>query len=329
MPVESQAGAKTESTYGTAVTVDKFFEFNEEDIQFEHARLDATGMRTGALGRRSDRRVTYAKGGSGPIKFYPLSKGFGWWLQHLIGGTVTTSGPGDSAYTHTAAIAAAGRLTSKSFTLQVNRKDNTLTDRIWTFEGGKVTKWGLACDTEGLLECTVECDFEDVKTNTSLASASYPTGQEPFAFVGASVTYSGASIELKKFGIECTDQGLDVDRRLIRANALKKEPVEKQLPEFKWTGEMELSGLTEWNRFASSTAAGSGSQLVATFAAPTLIGVSAYPTITVTVPFAGCDEFKSGNKAGLNMVSVGGEVLYDGTTSPVTVAYKTLDTTPI
>ena len=68
---------------------------------------------------------------------------------------------------------------------------------------------------------------------------------------------------------------------------------------------------------------------MATFAAPTLIGVSAYPTITVTVPFAGCDEFKSGNKAGLNMVSVGGEVLYDGTTSPVTVAYKTLDTTPI
>lgn len=329
MPVEAQAATKNESTYGTPVTVDKFFEFNEESIDVEMGRLDATGMRTGAKGKRSDRRVVYTKGASGPLKFYVLSKGFGWWLQHLVGGTVTTSGPTDSAYTHTGAVNVAPRLTGKSFTAQINRKDNTLTDRVWTFEGGKVTKWGLACDAEGLLECTVECDFEDFKTNTALASATYPTAMEPFSFVGGSVTYNGVTLDILKFGVDCTDQGLDTERRLVRANALKKEPVEKQLPEFKWTAEIEQGDLTQWGFFASATAAGSGAQIVATFAAPTLIGVAAYPTLTVTLPFAGCDEYKVGNKAGLNHATVGGDVLWDGTNAPVTLAYKTLDATPL
>lgn len=330
MPVESQLMVKSESTYGTAVTVDKGVEFNEEDLQYDYGRLDATGMRAGARGKRSDRRVPFPNGGGGTIKLYPLSKGFGWWLQHLIGGSIVTTGPTDSAYTHTAAIAAAGRLTGKSFTAQVNRQDNTLTDRVFTFEGGKIVKWGLAVDALGFLELTVETDFEDVKTATGKAVASYPSGTvEPFSFQGCTVTYGGATIELKKFAVECTDQGLRTDGKVIRGTALKKEPVEQKVPEFKWSGDLELPDLAQWNYYASTTPSGTGAQVVATFVAQQLIGVSALPTITVTIPFAGMDEFKGGTKSGLNTVTVGGEVDFDGTNAPVTLAYKTLDATPL
>ena len=59
----SQLGFKAESTYGTAVTVDRFTEFNSCGIALERGAVMSKGLRTGTRVQRSDRFMPYTSGG--------------------------------------------------------------------------------------------------------------------------------------------------------------------------------------------------------------------------------------------------------------------------
>src|SRR5262245_44317276 len=116
--MDHQLGVKAESTYGTAVTVDRFFEYESESIEESYGRTEGDPLRVGSSAIRSDRSTPYFKGAAGQISLDVMTKGFGFWLPHLMGGSVVTSGPTDSKYTHTITE---GTLVGKSFTCQVNR----------------------------------------------------------------------------------------------------------------------------------------------------------------------------------------------------------------
>lgn len=321
-----QFGVKAESTYGTAVTVDKFFEFTSESIAVEVGRVEGGGIRAGTRAMRSDRRVPYIMGASGSVEFEVLSKGFAWWLERCLG-TVATTGPAESTvYTHTGTV---GSLTGKMFTAQVGVPQvggATITPK--TAKGGKVKSFELKCSAGEALMFSADMDFQSLEHSTSLATASYPTSTELLTFVGGSLTVGGTATPITSFSVK-VDNGLAVDRRYLQSSALKKEPVESGLRQIDVELGLDFDGTTHQDRVLSATASGAQAAVVLTCAGMTTIGSTLKPTVTVTLPVVMFDG-DTPTVGGPDVVtqSLKGKALFDGTNSPISIAVQTLDSTP-
>ena len=75
--LSAQLGVKAETTYGTPVVVDRFFEFESEAIAIDIAKVDAPLLGGGRF-LRADRTKTFLRGAGGPINFGPvMNKNFG------------------------------------------------------------------------------------------------------------------------------------------------------------------------------------------------------------------------------------------------------------
>lgn len=325
MPLETQFGMKDESTYGTAVVVDRFMEYNSENIKADYARVEYTGLRASQRVQRKDRWVPVEKGASGPVKFNPLTVGFGFWLKHMLG-TVSTGSTTDSVTPHTGTI---GSLLGDSFTAQVNRYDAvSAANRAFTFEGGKIPSWELMCDVDGLLEATLNMDFEHQTTATALASASYPSGGELLSWAGGAVTVASTATPVSNFKVAC-DNGLKTDRHKLRSSTQKQQPLENKHRLITWEYTADFDSLTDYNRFVSATAAGAIATIVGTWTGPTLVGTSSYGSLAVTIDEA---RFDSADAAvandGIIEAKFSGRGLFDGSTSPLTMVYTTSDSTP-
>ena len=320
-----QLGVKAESTYNTGVTVDRFFEFNSESIAVEVGRVESSGIRSGTRAMRSDRRVPYIMGAGGSVEFDVLSKGFGFWLDQCLGTVSTGSAAETVVYTHTGTV---GSLTGKFFTAQVGVPQvggGTITPKTAT--GGKVKSFELSCATGEALKFSADLDFANLEHSTSLATASYPTSTELLTFIGGSLTVGGTAVNINKFSVK-VDNGLKTDRRYIIASATKKEPVEAGHRKVDVELGLDFEGLTHQNRVLSATAAGAQAAVVLTCAGLTTIGSTLKPTVTITIPVVMFDG-DTPTVGGPDVVgeTVKGMGLYDGTNSPITIAYKTLDAT--
>lgn len=324
--IVSQLGVRRETVYGTAVVVDRFFEFNSENISLEVGRSVSEGFRTNQRVSRADRVVPYIKGASGSIELDVLSKGFGFWLEHMLG-TVATAGPVTGAYTHTGTL---GDLEGKSFTMQVDHRlgASGTTSQPFTWEGGKVGKWTLSCDKEGLLTFSADLMFEDERTATALATASYPTAAEPLSWAGASLTIGGSSVPVTKWSVSC-DNKLKGDRHYLANSTRRSEPVEEGLREITVDLECDWLNLTQYQRFASETAAGAHAAVVATARSATLIGGALFPQVTVTLDSVRFDKVEA-TVGGRDMMmqTISGVATDGGTNPPIQVAYQTSDVTP-
>lgn len=321
-----QVGVKDESTYGTEVVVDRFFEAFGSGLKPDHRRIESRNMRAGTRVLRRDRFAVWKAGARGDITLEPLSKGFAWWLKHMLGSS-STGTVSDSAYTHTGTI---GDLRSKSFTYQDNRPFFPAdTNQAYTFFGCKIPSWDLMCNAGGLLEFRATIDAQDYDTSTSLASASYPTGTvEPFSFVGASISIDGSSYAYADSVKVSCDNALRTDDYRLRSSGLKLEQLENDFRAISWELSADFDSLTQANRFYSATAAGAYCTVVATFEAPTLIGSSSKPQIILTIDNARFDDAENG-VSGPNPLKqrLSGKGLFDGTDSALTVAVVNADAT--
>jgi hypothetical protein len=322
--MDHQLGLKAESTYGTAVTVDRFFEYESESIEESYGRTEGDPLRVGSSFVRNDRFTPYFSGASGSIELAVMTKGAGILLQHMMGGLATT-GPAETVvYTHTATE---GTLLGKSLTVQVNRPLHPAgTNQAFTYEGGKVTDWEIKNSVDENLMLALGMDFENVATGTALATASYPSGMENFTWAGGVVTVGGVAFDITEIAIK-GDNGLDVDRRQIRGLTDKKEPTSSRR-EATFSLKADFDSLTQRNRAAALTRAGALAAIVATWTGPTILGSTIYPTFQVTIPAARFDEWK-GATEGTDAIEqdLAGVVRYDGTNSPLTIVYKSADVT--
>ncbi len=320
-----QLGVKAETTYGTGVTVDRFFEFDSESLAVEVGRVESSAIRAGSRAMRSDRRVPYMMGAAGSFELPVLSKGFGFWLAQCLG-TVTTGGPAETVvYTHTGTV---GSLTGKMFTAQVGVPQaggGTITPKTAT--GGKVKSFELSCAHGEPLKFSADCDFQNLEHSTALATASYPASTELLTFIGGSVTVGGTSVDVRSFNVK-VDNGLAIDRRFIRASALKKEPVEAGHRKIDVELGLDFDSTTHQDRVLAATAAGAQAQVVLTCQGLTTIGSTLKPTVTITIPVVMFDG-DTPTVGGPDLVSesIKGMGLSDGTNSPITIAYRSLDTT--
>lgn len=324
--MNSQLGVVDESTYGTPVTVTRFFEFNSLGFDPQHGRVESKGLRVGTRTQRADRFEPYAMGAKCPVEMDVPTKGFGWWLKHMLGG-VATGTVSDANYTHTGTEAS---LLGDFFTMQGNFPLNPAgTSQAITLHGCKVESWELACDADGVLVATLDVDAEEYDTSTALASASYPSDYRIFSFAGASLTIGGSAVDVYDFSVSGNNT-LDTDRRFLRGNPLKKEPVENGFRTYEWACSVDFESLTQFDRFRSATRAGALAAIVATFNGPIAHGGTTLPQLLVTIPAARFDSTGGPAISGPEALKLdlSGIATYDGTNSPVSIAYRSTDVTP-
>lgn len=323
--MDHQLGVKDEVSYNTALTVDRFFEYDSESITDDFRRTEGDPLRTGGEGViRSDRSTPYYGGASGSVNMAVLTKGFGWWLKHMLGTSGTTGPAETTVYTHTGTL---GSLQGDSFTLQLNRPFNPSgTNQAFTFSGGKVTNWTLSNSVEENLMLELGLDFASGTTGTALAMAAYPTGMENFTWAGGVVSIGGSSVDVTEFSVS-VDNGMDVDRRQIRANTAKKEPTTGRR-EVTFSLSADFESLAQRNRAAATTRAGTLAAISAVWTGPTLLGSTLYPIVQVDIPAARFDEW-TGAVEGPEAITqtLSGVGRWDGTNSAITVTLKNADTT--
>lgn len=325
--IDHQIGFKDESTYGTAVTVDRFFEFESVDVQEAFNRTEGSPLGRGRTGMRSDRYTPWSGGLTVPVQFTVLTKGFGWFLKHMLGATATAGPTETAAYTHTGTI---GALEGDFFTCQVGKALNPGgTVQPFTLSGGKVSDWTLSCDVDQHLLLDLNMDFQQVDTSGSVETASYPSGMVPLSWAGGAVTVGGSSFDIGPISI-AGNNALNVDRRFQRASVLKKEPTSGQ-PSVTWSMSADFDSMTQRDRAAAASASGNVAQIVASWTGPAEISGTTtplYPKLTVTIPNARFDEWSApvSGYDGLQQ-SLSGEARYDGSNSLVTIEYVSEDTT--
>lgn len=242
----AQLGIKTETTWGTPVTVDRFTPLVSESMTEKIARMESGGIIAGARVLRSAQWAAGDVEVSGDLGFELYQQGVGLWFRHMFG-AVSTSG--SNPYTHTFTP---GDLTDDHFTLQIGKPDVSGTVQPFTFAGCKVTEWELAAKAGELVTLGVSVVGKSLATGTSLATASYGTGSGlPFSFAHASVTVGGSAAYVKEITLKGSN-GLAVDRRGI-GSAYIKEPLEAELRAYEGEMVCEFESLTQMNLFRNGT----------------------------------------------------------------------------
>ena len=321
MAINTQLGFKNESTWGTPVTVDRFYPLLSENISPVVERLQTEARRAGEFVLRDD-AVPIVKGYAGTVEIPVYNKDFSFWGVHLLG-TNTTTGPTDSLFSHTATV---GDLKGDSFTLQVNRPlHDAGTNQAFTYEGGKVVSWEFTAGVSEEAKLSMECDFENASTATALATASYSSGMELLNWAHASSVLSigGSNYPITKFSLK-VDNKAKTDRHYVRGSALKAEQVAEGLREISWDLEGDFSDLaTGYNRVVAATNAAAHAQIIVTLKSNTLVGAASFAGVTITIPKARFDEISIENAMDPNTQSLSGTAWFDGTNSAVTLLTNT------
>lgn len=250
--ISAQFGFASETSWGAAVTVTKFNEFNSEQFRNNLPRFQSKGL---GSGRRTQHR--YAAGVSdikGQVTMELPNANLATLLKHMFG-TVATTGAGP--YTHTVTP---GPLTGLSMTTQFGRPDITGTVQPFTYSGCKVADWELSADVNDYAHLMLNLTGKAETTGTSLAVASYPANLNPLTYVQSSLTIAGSSVAVRKFSMK-GNNNLKSDRS-GPGSGLIREQLENGIRDYTGTIEADFESLTNYNRFVNTAE----SSLVLTFA---------------------------------------------------------------
>lgn len=313
----SQFGMKAQVDYDTEIVVDRFFEFNSEGIVPDNGRVYSMGLGRG-LTARSDRVKAFTRGYAGPVVMDVLNKNFGLIFQHMLGQNTVTGASANK--THTCVVDAAAKV-GKYATVQVVRPGSDNADRMFTYTGGKIPSWELACEVDQILKLTTDWDFKSADVNTSKASASYVATQEPFIFLEGAITVGGTVYPAKSFTLR-GDSKLATDRRFV--GGLKKEPLANDFTDISGSLSGEFVDLTYYN----SALAGTQAALVITFTLATVIPTTAVAySLTATLPLVEFLEAKpTVGGPGLIMEELPFKALNNGSDPIISLVYVTSDT---
>lgn len=325
----TQFGIGKETVYGTAVAVTKFYEIINEDFKGKYTRSQAEGL-SGDYVARSDRYHVHNKGAEGSVELEPLTKGFGHWLNYMLGSVATTGPTETTAYKHTGTI---GNLFDKMLTVQVGRADESGTVRPWTYEGGKVTDFEFSNSVDQTLRVKIGMDFE-LESNPDAPAGAYAlqtnvpvTGAEVFSWSNGYLEVASTQIEVAEVSIGM-DNSLNLERYFISQSQGKKQPIQDGKREITWSFRTPYVNNTYWKKVSAAVASGAQAQLVAEWEGLTLLGSTIYPGIKITIPVGRFDE--GGPRVeGPSMLeqSFSGVGLYNGSNSAMTIEYTSADVT--
>lgn len=190
--LDCSVGLKKETTYGAAVTVDRFPEFIDESLVWNPTFVQGAGMRVGSRVARSARRVLAKQSAGGDINVELVSKGLGILLEALFGTGVSTAVPGQTGvyqqlYTPTTTDPL------NSYTIQ--KGIPTLGGGAatpMTFLGAVCTSGEFSASNADIVKLKTSWDAKEVKTDIAYAAPSYVVGGELFHFAEGAITIGGS-----------------------------------------------------------------------------------------------------------------------------------------
>lgn len=245
--IAAQVGFKAESTYGTAVVVDRFLPFRSESIADTYERAIADDIVAGAQMQRSDQVRSGNKSISGTLGYYLFNRNQALlWLMALGANSTTGAGP----YTH---AVTPGELTGDALTLQVGRPDTGGTVRAFTYSGVKVAGLSLAVTAGEYATLDVDVVAQDVTTATALASASFPASLYRYHADDLGVTIGGTAVCVRNLQLDIVN-ALDDTRRCVGSNLIK-EPTRNDHLSVSGSLEIEWTDLTHYARVQALTTA--------------------------------------------------------------------------
>jgi len=315
---KAQLGAKTETTYGTAVVVDKFFDYVSESAAFEQTRIESSSLRAQSRVITTDNWALGKQAIAGDFDMELRPKGHAFWLAHAIGAAVSTqpdAAGNPTVYKHTITPAAL----PQSFTLQLAKPDIADVATPFTYGGCRISEWELSCGIDEFAHLKFGFLGQTEATATALAVASYPTGNKPYTFVQGTVTIAGSAADVKSLSLKGSNNL--TDDRYFLGSALRKRPEENALREYTGTFDSEFSGLTQYNRFVS----GAEAAIVLLFQGATISTTYKYECkVTLNVRFDG----ETPKVGGPEIVGqpIPFKVINDGTTS-IKIEYQSTDIT--
>lgn len=318
--LSSQLGIAAESAWGVYTAPTRFYEFNNESL-----KLDVAKLRTRSLGdryQRASRVRTYVRGGGGDFEVDAMDKGLGLLLKACLGAVVSAQVGATAEWTHTFTPDPSGML-GQSWTVQVGRPTVAGVVVPMNYLGGKVVSWELTGDLDKNLALKPTWDFAPVLDDASaLAVQTLPSGATPFSFIDAAITIAGTTTSIKKFSI-AGNNNLNTGRRFL-GNA-KKEA----LP----AGELDITGTLdkEWedHDLYDAFVAGEQAALVVTYAYGAIPTTAAPYRLVITCPaIEYTDDGPMVKNSDVLDEPLQFKALYDETNPIVTMVYHTDDTAP-
>jgi hypothetical protein len=266
--LSGQVGAVAETTYGTPVTVTRFYEFLSENFVFNPAFLDGAGLKAGQAFNRSTRTVVSQFDVNGDLTMEHTSgeaatavaDSMGFWWKYALGSAFTS--PTLVLGTAYQQVHVNGSKAGQFMTVQVGRPQiSGVTVQPFTYTGVKLTDWQFSCSDNQIAQLKVTADGQTELTSTGLAAASYPTPNGLFSFANASVftlggtatttagvtsVASGVAVASRVTGITLAGSTpMKVDRYGLGNSGLKGEPIENAIPTITGTLTTEFFSRTE------------------------------------------------------------------------------------
>jgi hypothetical protein len=278
-------GLKKETTYGTRVAPDKFYEFASEGGIRNQKYLESRMIRSGRSFQSSTRRVLTTRDAGMTIQGEVPNKNFGAIVDLGHGNTVTPVQSGaTTAYTQTHNWTGDP---NKSATIQAGKPSTNATINPFEYPGSMLNTFTLACAVDGWLEFTAGFDSQDEDTGQTLATASYPTALDGFNFQQCVVTVNGIVQNLTT-GSLVRSMGLDLslpratERYGLRSSALKAKPILNDYTPGTGSIGYEFSDMVQYGLFT----AGTKCPIIFAFTGATNAGTAVPYSLTITIASA-------------------------------------------
>lgn len=280
--LSAQLGIIAETTWGTPLTVSRFYEFLDESLSWSPTYIDSAGLKAGQAFKRVARTAISRFSVEGDITLEhtdgstnATAASMGTWWKHALGSTVTTPVQiaASTAYrqTHTP-----GSKAGFGLTIQVGRPQiSGPTVQPFTYEGCKVTGWEFTCSDSQFAQLKLTILGQDEATATGLASASFPSPNGVFSFAdtgtagggvftigGTPTTASGRTTIATGVAVGSIVSAVTIrgetpmkdDRFGLGSGGARAEPIENDIPTITGTFETEFYSRTElYDLFKANT----------------------------------------------------------------------------
>lgn len=325
-------GMKEETTFGTPVTVDRFYPWLDVEPDWDNRLRYAQGLASGGGARTvlANRVVVPQGQGMVKVKAELESKQGGVLLRAGIGMSTVTAITGGSQQVFHRGLTT-GYM--PGHTIQVVDVTNPGADYVLTYAGCSAVKTTIEQPEDDIPTIEVEFDALSLSTATAAATASYVSSSALFDASQASAGLGGsftaptntalatgptAFADLRSFKLEI-DHKLQTGGRVL--GAARSRPL-AGIPEYSWSGTAEFNSTTMQAAYIVGTSL--PFQCTWTTAEVLGAGVSqlqmAIPVLKLT---KGMPKIKPGEVV---TAELDARVFNDGTNRDIYLVYRTLDT---
>ncbi len=259
---KSYVGFAAESVWGTkSTTSEKYLEINSEGLTVTENVGHSASLNS--INTNVNRRYQSNIDAGGDISCDMRYSGAELLFKHLLG-TVATTGPTDSLYTHTFTIA--DELPSPGLTFEINRDI-----AAYFLTGGKIASAKFSIAQDGVLNASFTITGKDITTGAK-TTESLPTTNLVVYSKGV-VQYGGSNAEVVSFDINFNNN-LDSGRRFIGSRNIVEQYRAGRI-ECTGTLNLEFDTVAKYDDFRNATTRA----LTVLFTDDTLIGAASYASI--------------------------------------------------